>query len=106
MVTHVRGHVIKALAVTAVLVAATARWADASDVDFVAGVEPSKRPATAPTLTETKKGSGWYTEALTGVDRPYPYSLRFLEDQEAWYTPFTRPGMIGPYDIRGWHENE
>ncbi|OYX43944.1 MAG: hypothetical protein B7Z02_07110 [Rhodobacterales bacterium 32-67-9] len=26
--------------------------------------------------------------------------LKFLEDQGAWYTPFTRPGMTGPYKIR------
>ncbi len=51
---------------------------------------------------ETLDGD-WYREALTGVERPYPYSLKFLEDQGAWYTPFNRPGMTGRYDIRHWH---
>jgi hypothetical protein len=37
------------------------------------------------------------------VSQPYPASLRFLEDQGNWYTPFNRPGMLPPYDIRGWH---
>lgn len=41
--------------------------------------------------------------ALTGGEPPYPASLRFLEDQGAWHTPFTHPGMTGPYDIRRWH---
>lgn len=41
--------------------------------------------------------------ALTGVEPPYPASLRFLEDQGAWHTPFIHPGMTGPYDIRRWH---
>lgn len=69
----------------------------------IAGVRPQERPQGAPTITEFKKAPGWYSRALTGVSQPFPYSLRFLEDQEAWYTPFTLPGMTGPYDIRGWH---
>jgi len=36
---------------------------------------------------------------------PYPSNFRFLEDQQAWYTPFTQPGMTGAYDIRGWHQH-
>jgi hypothetical protein len=70
----------------------------------VAGVEPHLRPANAPVITEFKKDSGWYGQALDGVSQPYPGSLRFLEDQGAWHTPFNRPGMTGPYDIRGWHQ--
>jgi hypothetical protein len=46
----------------------------------------------------------WYAQALTGISQPFPYSLRFLEDQGNWYTPFNRPGMPGRYDIRGWHQ--
>ena len=46
----------------------------------------------------------WYQRALTGVAPPYPSSLRFLEDQGEWYTPFNHPGMTGPYDIRRWHD--
>ncbi len=71
---------------------------------FVAGVRPAERPATAPVVTEFPKPEGWYARALHGVEPPYPASLRFLEDQEAWHQPFIRPGMTGPYDIRNWHQ--
>ncbi|MFC3119619.1 hypothetical protein [Jhaorihella thermophila] len=82
---------------------AQAALAEESTV-FIAGVQPDRRPEGAPVVTEMKKDGAWYRQALTGVIPPYPASLRFLEDQGAWYTPFTRPGMTGPYDIRGWHQ--
>jgi hypothetical protein len=42
--------------------------------------------------------------AFKGVEPPYPPSLlRVMEHQGGWYTPFTRPGMTGPYDIRHLH---
>jgi len=72
----------------------------------VAGLEPSQRPAGAPVVEHVEKDDAWYQEALTGITQPYPHSLRFLEDQGNWYTPFNRPGMLGPYDIRGWHDGE
>ncbi len=71
---------------------------------YVAGVEPHQRPANAPTITTVAKNTQWYDRALTGVEPPYPASFRFLEDQGNWYTPFNRPGMTGPYDLRGWHQ--
>lgn len=74
--------------------------------DFVAGTAPSQRPQTAPVINEIDKSGDWYLNALTGVTEPYPASLRFLEDQGAWYTPFSHPGMTGPYDIRGWHDDQ
>ncbi len=70
---------------------------------WIAGLEPDQRPAEAPVIRQMSKDGGWYTRALTGTTRPYPESFEFLEDQEAWYTPFSRPGMTGPYDLRGWH---
>jgi len=73
---------------------------------FIAGVNPSQRPEGAPVITEFKKDGAWYTRALTGVIPPYPASLRFLEDQGAWFNPFLYPGMPPPYDIRGWHKQE
>jgi len=72
----------------------------------VAGLEPSQRPAGAPGVEQVEKGGAWYQRALTGIAQPYPHSLRFLEDQGNWYTPFNRPGMLGPYDIRGWHDGK
>ncbi|NWG40130.1 MAG: hypothetical protein HXY27_09255 [Hydrogenophilaceae bacterium] len=69
----------------------------------IAGLDPSVRPAGAPVITSYPKYAAWYRHALTGVVKPYPASLRFLESQGPWHTPFVRPGMTGPYDIRNWH---
>lgn len=69
----------------------------------IAGTQPSERPAGAPVIAEVHKPKGWYEQALTGISAPYPASLRFLEDQGNWYTPFNHPGMPGRYDIRHWH---
>jgi len=69
----------------------------------VAGTTPDRRPEGAPSIVTLEHDGAWFRRALTGVDRPFPWSLRFLDDQGAWYTPFNRPGMTGPYDIRGWH---
>ncbi|NOQ80620.1 MAG: hypothetical protein GQ546_14625 [Gammaproteobacteria bacterium] len=76
----------------------------ASAADYpVAGTAPSQRPAGAPVMEWVQHNQAWYKYALTGVDMPYPKSLYFLDNQGNWYTPFTIPGMTGPYDLRGWH---
>jgi hypothetical protein len=82
-----------------VLVAASSVWAEYP----VAGVNPDRRPADAPVISVYVKDGDWYRRSLRGIERPYPSSLKFLEDQGAWYTPFNRPGMTGRYDIRNWH---
>jgi hypothetical protein len=84
------------------VIAASGICATASAEYPIAGVNPDQRPAGAPVITQVQKPKGWYSQALTGVSRPYPPSLRFLEDQGNWYTPFNRPGVAAPYDIRGW----
>jgi hypothetical protein len=75
----------------------------AEDRHPIAGLEPSHRPEGAPVIREVQRDADWFAQALTGISQPYPASLRFLEDQGNWYTPFNRPGMTGRYDIRGWH---
>ena len=75
----------------------------AAETGRVAGLALWERPAGAPVITEMAKTADCYARALTGVEPPYPASLRFLEDQGAWHTPFIHPGMTGPYDIRHWH---
>ncbi len=92
----------KGVSIIGLLLACMAGTASAETI-VVAGLAPWERPAAAPVITEMAKGDDWYAHALTGVEPPYPASLRFLEDQGAWHTPFTRPGMTGPYDIRHWH---
>ena len=69
----------------------------------IAGLHPDQRPAGAPVVRSVQKNAAWYQRALTGISKPYPHSLGFLENQGNWYTPFDRPGMNGRYDIRGWH---
>jgi len=69
----------------------------------IAGLTPDRRPEGAPVIKEYHKDADWYKNALHGIMPPYPASLRFLEDQGAWYTPFNHPGMTDPYDIRNWH---
>ncbi len=73
--------------------------------NYIAGTKPYQRPQAAPVLNAAPKDGAWYNRALTGISKPYPYSLRFLEEQGNWYTPFNRPGMAPPYDIRHWHAN-
>lgn len=90
----------KALGVIGLLLCSSA---GAAETGAVAGLVPSERPAGAPVVTGMAKAAEWYARALTGIEPPYPASLRFLEDQGAWHTPFTHPGMTGPYDIRRWH---
>jgi hypothetical protein len=90
-------------AIGAALVLALVADAAAAAEPPIAGLEPSMRPAGAPVITDYPKDANWYRWALTGIVPPYPAGLRFLEDQGAWHTPFVRPGMTGPYDIRHWH---
>lgn len=71
--------------------------------EFVAGVAPWQRPASAPKISKFQPGTGWLGWAARGVSDPKPASLKFLDDQGAWYNPFTMRGMPGRYDIRGLH---
>lgn len=89
------------LAAPVVLTAAPATAQTAAP--YIAGTEPSVRPAGAPTITEFKPDAAWMARAFTGVSEPYPPSLGFMKDQGAWFTPFIHPGLVDQYDIRGWH---
>ena len=71
----------------------------------IAGITPHQRPENAPLISQSpEKDADWYKNALHSIAEPYPASLRFLDDQGDWHTPFNRPGMTGPYDIRKWHK--
>jgi hypothetical protein len=71
----------------------------------VGGITPSERPAGAPQIESISRDAAWFKRALTGVSTPHPPSLRFLDHQGEWHTPFNRAGMTGPYDIRKWHRS-
>ena len=70
----------------------------------VAGETPWQRPEGAPVIEWVQHDQAWYQQGLTGITPPYPRSLYFMDNQGNWYTPFTRPGMTGPYDLRRWHK--
>jgi len=72
--------------------------------EFISGQNPSERPKDAPVIENVEHEGAWYAQALHGISEPYPFSLKFLEDQGNWETPFNKPGMPGRYDIRGWHK--
>jgi hypothetical protein len=74
----------------------------APQAQAVAGLQPDRRPA-APVVTEVARTGEWYARAFTGIALPYPWSLRFVNEQGSWHTPFREPGMTGKYDLRGWH---
>ncbi len=73
-------------------------------IEYTSGLKPSARPDNAPKIEKVEHDSNWYSRALYGVSKPYPHSLDFLNSQGNWYTPFSKPGMLPPYDIRGWHK--
>ena len=91
------------IAATAVLFTATAGLAQQPKQQHIAGTTPDRRPEGAPVVSETGLTMFGLAMALRGISQPVPPNLDFLDDQGAWFTPFTRPGMTGPYDIRGLH---
>lgn len=72
----------------------------------IAGLTPNQRPAGAPVITRFTPPSNWDERMFHGVSRPLPVNLEWTKDQGAWFTPFNRPGMRPPYDLRGWRNSE
>jgi len=87
------------------LLACISTWAAEESHYPIAGEEPWRRPEGAPVIEWVRHDKAWYEKALTGIARPWPRSLYFLDNQGNWYTPFNHPGMLPPYDIRGWHKH-
>jgi hypothetical protein len=79
--------------------------ADAATGAAIAGLAPYQRPDGAPQITAAPANDSPGSRFLHGVTQPVPASLKFLSDQGNWYSPFSQPGMPGPYDIRGWYTN-
>jgi hypothetical protein len=72
----------------------------AQTAPYIAGLDPSVRPAGAPVIAEFVQSPAGKAQALKGIAEPQ-VGVGFLRDQGAWYTPFDRPNCTGPYDIRG-----
>lgn len=69
----------------------------------MAGLTPDRRPEGAPVVVQNNRAPKWEERFFFGITGKRPASLAWSADQGSWYTPFDRPGMTGPYDIRGWH---
>lgn len=88
----------------AALVCGALPWATAQAESTqypVAGTAPDRRPEGAPRIVSAPAVDR--RSALHGIAEPLPVNLKFLDDQGGWYTPFVHPGMLAPYDPRGWH---
>mgnify|MGYP001237767044 CR=1 FL=1 len=90
------------LMLTAATASPVGAGSDTAPPEFVAGLDPSRRPAAVPTLTAAARPPGWRERAVYGIGEPTT-GLRFVDDQGGWYTPFMLPGMTDRYDLRGWH---
>src|SRR5512134_3419672 len=60
----------------------------------VAGLLPFERPQGAPNLGGFPQTGEWRAKTLRGISEPLPPSLKFIDSQGAWYTPFDHPGML------------
>lgn len=92
------------IALSSLFILSTAYSAGTASDYPIAGATPWQRPAGAPTVEFVKRELEWFQRSLTGINRPYPPSLYFLDNQGYWYTPFVQQGMLPPYDLRGWHQ--
>lgn len=79
--------------------AETATEATTATPPYIAGLQPSMRPADAPVIRTFTPDKAWEAGALRGIDEPRR-GIDFLAHQGAWYTPFVMPNMPGRYDIR------
>jgi len=69
----------------------------------VAGLKPDRRPEGAPTVQQTAVDAATRNARLAGISEPWPGNVERIAEQGTWYSPMFRPGMPGPYDLRGWH---
>jgi hypothetical protein len=95
---------LRKVAVATVIALALVPNVASAEGAFIAGLAPDHRPDGAPVISTVTHDDAWLKAALTGVEPPAPESLHWLADQGNWFNPFIHPGMIGPYDLRGWHQ--
>ena len=79
-------------------------WSADADAAPIGGLTPYERPAGLPVIKSPVRTPEQAARVTSGVARPLPPGIEWLKDQGAWYTPFDKPGMVGYYDLRSWHD--
>ena len=69
----------------------------------IAGLKPDQRPEAAPVVRTEAVDPATKNVRLTGISTPLHGNVERIAEQGNWYSPMFRPGMPGPYDLRGWH---
>lgn len=76
-----------------------------AEVTYISGTRPGARRPNAPIIKTAEKKDA--RKSLHGVTGDIPLSLKkTVEAQGNWYTPLLVAGVLGPYDIRGYHTKE
>lgn len=78
-------------------------WSADVEAAPIAGLTPYERPVGAPTIKAVTRTPEQAVKLTTGIAQALPPGIEWMKDQGAWYSPFTLPGMVGYYDVRGWH---
>jgi hypothetical protein len=81
----------------------TVNAAAAQTGGYIAGLQPDRRPDTAPRLTEVVRTPAQLARALYGIEKPVPGNVESIAATGNWWVPLRHPGMTGAYDLRGWH---
>lgn len=69
----------------------------------VAGLKPDRRPEGAPVVQPVPVNAATKSARLAGISEPWPGNVERIAEQGPWYSPMFRPGLTGPYDLRGLH---
>jgi len=94
---------MKVLLLFALGLGACAVSAAAQTGGYVAGLQPDRRPDTAPHVTEVTRTPEQVERMLHGIDKPVPGNVESIAATGNWWVPLRYPGMNAPYDLRGWH---
>ncbi|MDR2851999.1 MAG: hypothetical protein LBV61_02920 [Burkholderiaceae bacterium] len=70
----------------------------------IAGLQPDRRPDTAPQLAQATRTPYQVERALHGIEAPVPGNVQSIAATGNWWVPLRAPGMSAPYDLRGWHD--
>jgi hypothetical protein len=69
----------------------------------VAGLQPDRRPVSAPVIQFFGVDAALKARRLQGVTAPWPPGVERIAEQGAWFSPMFQPGLTGRYDLRNLH---